>query len=163
MNFKSASSAGTIIFYFPRGPSCIWILTRYLEILRRCTFLPSWLYFSFPFVAVLCTHFWMAVRFLHALFRGFFFRSCLVLEICSGAQCSYAAIAQDTNRSMTTSYISTCSGNSLRSSCQVSQTTMEVENTPSFKTRFLNSHNMKSDSEEDKYTRKAKICYYYNL
>ena len=73
LNFKSASSAGTIIFYFPRGPSCIWILTRYLEILRRCTFLPSWLYFSFPFVAVLCTHFWMAVRFLHALFRGFFF------------------------------------------------------------------------------------------
>lgn len=93
---------------FPARPSCIWILTRYLEILRRCTYLPSWLYF-FPFVAVLCTHFWMAVRFLHALFRGFF-RSCLALEICSGAQCSYAAIAQDTNRSMTTSYVSTCWG-----------------------------------------------------
>ena len=162
LNFKSASSAGTIIFYFPRGPlaygSSLGTLrsSGVAHFYRLGSTFLSRLSLSFVHISG-----WQCASCMRC--SGTFFRSCLVLEICSGAQCSYAAIAQDTNRSMTTSYISTCSGNSLRSSCQVSQTTMEVENTPSFKTRFLNSHNMKSDSEEDKYTRKAKICYYYNL
>lgn len=37
----------------------------------------------------------------------------LGLEICGGAQCSYAAVAQYIYRSMTTSYVSTCLGNFL--------------------------------------------------
>ena len=94
---------------FPARPSCIWILTRYLEILRRCTYLPSWLYFFFR-LSLSFVHIsgWQCASCMRC--SGTFFFFFLVLEICSGAQCSYAAIALDTNRSMTTSYVSTCSG-----------------------------------------------------
>lgn len=40
---------------------------------------------------------------------------------------------------------------------------MKVDNKPSFRKRFILNYNIKLDSEEDKYTRNIKICYYLLL